>query len=121
MMERLAKKYLLPIHKVARIFFPRPLEKRLEKKNYPIGALGKTDPHIPKNGIFLSQNNTLHPMQIWDKFEENSVLIVPDDRSLMQFLPHKRETDLFLPNESTDTKKSDAWIEIVNRKPQRIV
>lgn len=120
MMERIAKKYLLPLHKVARIFFPRSLEKRLEKKWYPqiqhfFQNTGR------KDGIFLSQNTILQPKQLWDSFSEKSILIVPDDRSLMQFVPHKTENDLFLWNESTDIKKSDAWIDIMLGKYSRIV
>lgn len=36
MIERISERYMIPIHRVLGIFLPRPVLKRLEKKNYEV-------------------------------------------------------------------------------------
>jgi hypothetical protein len=49
------------------------------------------------------------------------VIIAPDDFTLFAYESEFSSPDtLFLPNESTDTKRAQAWIDIVNGKYTRI-
>lgn len=120
-LERIAKKYFLPIHRVASFFLPIPTRKRLKKQSYSIHPHAPQTPHLP-SGIHIIQDDIVRTSHINALTQEKTVIIVPDDILLHQM--HSAYTDkdtLVLYHESSGVKKAQAWIDIVNGKYQRIV
>lgn len=121
LIERIAQKYLLPIHRVASFFLTTPTQKRLKKQQYPIATYTQSISG-DKGGIFLVQDNIVRPSHIHTLATKKSVIIVPDDIFLYQIQDTLKSSEtLILTQEETETKKAQAWIDIANGKYQRIV
>jgi hypothetical protein len=120
----LADRYFLLIHKAISLFLPSPLLARLEKRNYVLET-----PHIearaPSSSVAIHHfiSHTFSPLDLSEHLTDGSVIIFASDMMLRVFM-HSVETDstiLILPSYATTTKKSQAWIDIYERKYRIIV
>lgn len=126
--ERLAIKYILPIHKALAIFLNEPTLRRLQKYNFPLEKLEKIEENILKNEIFISKNEIISPQLLVPFLKKNLVIIVPDDILLARFKTFfQKNPGIFgekialFPNEMTDTKRAQAFIDIYNKKSEIII
>ncbi len=111
----LSMRYMIPIHRVLWMFLTRPILTRLEKKNYeqlqdaPMLYwdvwLGKL--HITRNSIVTA--GLVDTYIDWP-----TVVILPDDFSMMPYRSHYHDRDdiLFVSNGMTDVRRAQAWIDI---------
>ncbi len=113
MTEHLALRYFLPIHKVLAFFLPAPLLSRLDKKNYILSVReeiwGWASGNIHEIHHYIDRICT--PKDLSDMLEPWTVVILPDDFFLFSFESCFPEKTLIVPQESTPTKKSQAWID----------
>lgn len=129
MICRIAMKYILPIHKVLQIFLSEPTLRRLEKYNFPIENFSEKMRKTPKNfDIFLTRNDIITPEKILPFFIPSLVIILPDDILLQRFENFLKNSEniwkekiSFYPAEMTDTKRSQAFIDILNKKSEIII
>jgi hypothetical protein len=126
--ERLAMKYILPIHKALAIFLNEPTLRRLQKYNFPLEKLEKIEENILKNEIFISKNEIISPQLLVPFLKKNLVIIVPDDILLTRFENFfQKNPGIFgekigwYPSEMTDTKRAQAFIDIYNKKSEIII
>jgi primosomal protein N' len=113
--ESISHKQLIHIHKVASLFFPRPLQKRIEnyaKKGTPI-LTGTSSGITVKEKIvptlhFVKTPELLFP-QIESLKKDKTIFIVPSDR----FLPIEENENIgVLKSEATDAYKTKFWIRL---------
>lgn len=126
--ERLAMKYILPIHKALAIFLNEPTLRRLQKYNFPLEPSEKNQKNISKNEIFISKNEIISPELLMPFFKKNLVVVVPDDILLARFENFFQKNPGILsekigwyPSEMTDTKRAQAFIDIYNKKSEIII
>lgn len=126
--ERLAMKYILPIHKALAIFVNEPTLRRLQKYNFPLEPSDKVQKNISKNEIFISKNEIISPQLLVPFLKKNLVIIVPDDILLARFENFFQKNPGILsekigwyPSEMTDTKRAQAFIDIYNKKSEIII
>ncbi|MBP9779152.1 hypothetical protein KBD33_00845 [Candidatus Gracilibacteria bacterium] len=120
----LARRYMIPIHRVLGFFLTQPILKRLEKYGYDIlSETTQTSQHtIPrkKELVFFSEttitSDILHPY-----LGEKTIIICPDDFSLENYRKDfENEHTFFYSTDLTDTRKAKAWIDIRNGKYTQI-
>lgn len=122
MIIEISKRYMIPIHRVLAIFLTRPILARLERKSYaqlePAITRSLT-PRIQKstNSIHIVQDYIVTPrlVEIYTK-KWPTIVILPDDYAMIAYREmHADKQDiLFVPNEMTDTRRAQAWIDIAN-------
>jgi primosomal protein N' len=86
MIEAIAHRYFLPIHKVASMFLPAPLLSRLDKKNYLLES--------PLKEEFSKKNITIHHFidsifstRSLEKYlKPGTIILLPDDIFLSIFI-----------------------------------
>jgi primosomal protein N' len=119
---KIAKKYMIPIHRILGIFLPRPVLSRLEKKNYEQLIVIPEKPGVsqkqeaPNNGLHIVSDSIVTPDLVERYINWSTVIILPDDFAM---IPYEKvfwddKNILFLKNDMTDTKKAQAWIDIRN-------
>ncbi len=126
MIYAISQKYMLPIHRVLAFFLPNPVIKRLEKYGYDIlldwkGKDSTLGWKMIKHELHFFSGESINKENIEKYIVPQSVIICPDDfflESLREKYAH--ENVLFLPQESTDTQKAKAWIDISNGKYSQI-
>lgn len=120
LIESLAKRYMLPIHRVLGFFLTRPVISRLERTNF--GTLEKVlwkekEPSKEPSNIFFFHNSIINAKILNKYVGKKTIVICPDDFSLTQYRKvFENEATLFLPNDATDARRSKAWIDIRNGK-----
>lgn len=118
-MLELARLYCIPVHRILSLFFPTPLRSRLDKRNYilEIPPLSATLT-CPIQQIHVFSERIFSPQDVEEYLTPESVFIFPDDMFLLQFTKGFRNRDdiLILPNDATDVKRSQAWIDIYEKK-----
>ena len=126
--ERLAMKYILPIHKALAIFLNEPTLRRLQKYNFPLEKLKKIEENILKNEIFISKNEIISPQLLVPFLKKNLVIVVPDDILLARFENFFQKNPeildkkiMFYPSEMTETKRAQAFVDIYNKKSEIII
>lgn len=131
----IAGRYSLPIHKALALFFPVPLQSRLDKKNYLLENILWENNHSenPKYQILNYLDTVFSPSNIGDFLIEDTVLIFPDDMFLSSFEDAidtnleklgQENTALTYAKfyaESTPTRRSQGWIDIYEKKYKIIV
>ncbi len=131
----IATRYSLPIHKALALFFPVPLQSRLDKKNYLLKnySADETITNSPQLRILNFVDTIFNPFNIGDFLKEDTVIIFPDDMFLSSFkdtidiyLEEMKGEDSSLTNmklyaESTPTRRSQGWIDIYEKKYKIIV
>jgi len=123
MIERIAQKYLLPIHRVAGFVLTRNILERLRKKDFPLMPTRITSTEVD-HGIFLAQDHIITAEDVLTHIGDDAswVIIVPDDIMLTQWqATWSTPETLFVFGEATDTRRAQAWIDIQNKKYPRIV
>lgn len=111
----IARRYMIPIHRVLGFFFTRPTLSRLEKSNF--GGLAEVShvSHDSNGRIIFLQNTIVTPTVLSEYISERTVIVCPDDISLFQYQKAFEDSSyFFLPNEATDAKRSKAWRDIRN-------
>ena len=122
MIERIAQKYLLPIHRVASFVLTQPILHRLRKQEFPLKHQDTPHKKNDQHGIFLAQDHIITPRDIIDHIGSSWVMIVPDDIFLTQWKQEWTDPDTyFIAGEATDTRRAQTWIDIYNKKYPRIV
>lgn len=123
MILRISAKYIITLHKILQIFLPSPLISRLEKyyfsENKKIREIPFEEKNTEKNlQFFLTKNEIITPEKLLPFLSQKIVIIFPDDILLSQFQKnfdenHKiREKIFYIFSDATDTRKSQAWIDI---------
>lgn len=123
LIERIALKYLLPIHRVCSIFLPIPLIRRLQKQQFPLIEHIPPSSHSP-NEIILFRDSPVTANHLASQLMAWVVIIVPDDIFLEQIRSQLESTHhslLFLPNDITDTRRAQSWIDIAQKKYDSII
>ena len=122
----LARRYMIPIHRVLGFFLTRPIIQRLEKYWYDTlieDASYQSEPSTPfwKNELVFF-GETIITAEILKKYlQEKTVIICPDDFSLENYRKDfENENTFFFSNDLTDTRKAKAWIDIRNGKYTQI-
>lgn len=118
----LSERYMIPIHRVAQWFFPRPVAVRLQKRWYPHGKTDLQKLKQSENALHISQKSIINH-SIIARFLKDipQVIIVPDDFTLLDLESHFASEDtLFVFQEMTDTRRAQAWIDIRAGKYKRI-
>jgi primosomal protein N' len=124
LIEKIAQKYMLPIHRVLQWFFPRPIELRLEKRGFdllpcPDEYPDKIEWDIGK--LLLLRDRIIDHIVIGKYLQNMQVIIAPDDFLLYSLEPYfSDDQTLFLTSDFSDTKRAKAWIDIANGKFVRI-
>lgn len=131
----IASRYSLPIHKALALFFPVPLQSRLDKKNYllEVDLWRKDALRHPTYQILNYLDTIFSPSHIGEFLREDTVLIFPDDMFLSSF---EDAIDVYIEKmkwenttltytklyaESTPTRRSQSWIDVYEKKYQIIV
>lgn len=117
--QEIAQKYMIPIHRVLGFFLPKSTVNRLEKKGYDTLHMGGWDTLYSrkKNILTVSLSSLVTPEIIWIFLEPSTVIICPDDFMIESLREKFTNSDtLFLPSDSTDTRKAQAWIDIFDGK-----
>ncbi len=125
MIEGIADRYFLLIHKVASMFLPAPLLTRLDKKNYILGDISwkdlqpkkiqekSTEIHHYIDSIFSAKDIAVY-------LKPKTVFIFPDDIFLSLFRADMPENTLeeigFIPTDLTPSRRVSAWIDSYNEK-----
>jgi hypothetical protein len=120
MIIELAKRYMLPIHRVLAIFVTRPILSRLEKKEY--NQLGKTptlqQPNTLRltNTLTLLQDGVVTPELVESTISDPTIVILPDGYAMMPYRMRYTDRDdiLFVHDDMTDVRRAQAWIDISN-------
>lgn len=117
--QHLAQLYCIPIHRMASLLFPTPLRSRLDKRNYLLEKPQDIS-HMTQSvrEILMFTESIFSPNDLDSYMEMGTVFIFPDDFFLLQFtkkVSHRKDI-LILPNDATDTKRSQAWIDIYEKK-----
>ena len=125
MIEEIADRYFLLIHKVASMFLPAPLLARLDKKNYilsdtPVKAQIKKEALPRKIEIHHYIDSIFRREDISAYMKPKTVFIFPDDILLALFSAkkeddHERDISL-IPTELTPARRVGAWIDTYNGK-----
>ena len=119
---KIAKKYMIPIHRILGIFLPRPVLSRLEKKNYeqlidiPKKLETSQKQEAPHHGLHIVSDSIVTPELVEQYISWPTIVILPDDFAM---IPYEKafwdnKNILFLKNDMTDIKKAQAWIDIRN-------
>lgn len=128
MILRISAKYIITLHKILQIFLPSPLISRLEKYYFSENKTIRKTPFENKKNteknlqIFLTKNDIITPEKILPFLHQKIVIIFPDDILLLQFQkkfdenPEIREKIFYIFSDATDTKRSQAWIDIFSGK-----
>ncbi len=124
MILSLARRYMLPLHRVLGFFLPRPVINRLEKYGYESLISEDTSemghPGAVKNLIFFS-NTSITPEVLTPYLTPKTIVICPDDFSLESYRSFfESDTTLFISSDTTDTRRAKAWIDIRNGKYEQI-
>ncbi len=132
----IAGRYSLPIHKALALFFPVPLQSRLDKKNYLLKnhSSNEENTNNPQLRILNFVDTIFNPSTNIENFlEEGAVFIFPDDMFLSSFedaidtnlekLGQENTTLTYSKfyAESTPTRRSQGWIDIYEKKYKIIV
>ena len=122
----ISTKYLIPIHRVLGFFLSKWVIKRLEKKSYEqINEEKISKPiHEDLKNTLIIIRNTIITWKILEKhIQEWTIIICPDDFTLYRLRNELwiRDDIFYTPNESTETKKAQWWIDIRNKKYKIIV
>ncbi len=128
MILRISLKYILTLHKALGIFLSEPILRRLQKYSFPLGE----NPKIFKNFLeknekqydfYISKNEIISPEKILPFFKKSLIIILPDDIVLSRFEKFFEKNSCewndaiaFYPNDMTDTKRAQAFIDIYNKK-----
>ncbi len=108
----ISQRYLIPIHRVLKIFLPTPLMTRLEKKNY-ILLSGEKGVHPEIQYSIIHAKNHPFSSDFLSKYSiTGSVLIFPDDYFLYSFLDHMPANMRYFASESSPVQKSKFWIDV---------
>lgn len=114
--SRVAKYYMLPIHRVLGFFLPRPVLRRLEKSNFSdLKNIPENKSQRQESCISFFQNTTITPEVLKPYLSPGTIVICPDDIALSVFeKAFQEDRHFFLPNEATDARRSKAWRDIRN-------
>ncbi len=114
----LARRYCIPIHRIASLFFPSALRTRLDKRNYILESPSLHASWEPRTEIHFFSDSIVAPTGIHEYLLPDSIFIFPDDFFLLQFAKAilYRDDILMIPNDATDTKRAQAWIDIYEKK-----
>jgi len=121
----ISAKYLIPIHRVLGFFLSKAVVKRLEKKNYEQIVLVEPRSQVLnlENSVTILKDSVI----TWDMLRRYlkpwTVVLCQDDLTLYRLEKELwlQTNTLFLPSESTETKKSQWWIDIQSKKYDIIV
>lgn len=118
MIHRIARHYMLPIHRVLGFFLPRPILRRLEKSNFSdLKDTFEKQKSEQESCISFFQNTVITPEVLRPYLSSWTMVICPDDIALSRFeKAFWEEGFFFLPNAATDARKSKAWRDIRNKK-----
>ena len=122
MISEMSKRYMIPIHRVLAIFLTRPILSRLERKNYAqiVPDTSRPTPQKtqkPTHSIQIVQDYIVTPILVETYTKKwPTIVILPDDYAMMPYreMHIDRRDILFVPNEMTDTRRAQAWIDITN-------
>lgn len=120
MILSLAKRYMLPIHRVLQIWLNRPIMSRLEKKQYSqleqISTLKQSHNQIFKHNLTLLQDGIVTPELIESVMSDKTIVILPDGYAMMPYRMRYNDRDdiLFVHEDMTDVRRAQAWIDISN-------
>lgn len=119
----IAKKYMLPIHRVLSFFITRPILQRLIKYNFPLENNSRVDTIAKgrQSSLTFFSDNIVTDEILREYMRPWTLVICPDDFSLESYRKSfESENTLFVPGDATDTKKAKAWIDIRNGKYEQI-
>lgn len=121
----ISAKYLIPIHRVLGFFLSKAVVKRLEKKNYEQLILQPSrHPGIQASSQLTILKDSIITGEILPPYmTEWTIILCPDDFTLYRLQRElgDREDILYIPNESTETRKAQSWIDIYSKKYNIIV
>ncbi len=121
----ISAKYLIPIHRVLWFFLSKWVMRRLGKKNFEqLTAQSYYDSTTsPSRHITILRDSIITGDILSRHITGDTVVICPDDIMLYRLQQELSEWPdiLYLPSESTETKKAQAWIDIRNKKYSIIV
>lgn len=120
----ISMKYLIPIHRVLGFFVSKWVLKRLEKKNFDqLDSQPSNHPTTsPSNHLTILKDSIITGDILKGFLTPGTIVVCPDDFTLYRLQRELADMDIFfLPSESTDTKKAQSWIDIRNKKYDRIV
>jgi 3'DNA-binding domain (3'BD) len=120
MIENIANRYFLPIHKVASMFLPSPLLSRLDKKNYLLESLPKKEYSEKRTILHHYIQSIFSPESLEKYLKPGSVFIFPDDILLSIFIDSLdaplKEIIWGYPGNLTPAKRVRAWCDIYSKK-----
>lgn len=121
----ISAKYFIPIHRILWFFLPKSVIKRIAKKNFEQLNWDRQNTIIQnqKNTITILKDSIIDGKLLERYFTGKTIILCPDDFTVYRLEKEigKRTDILYIPNESTDTKKSQWWIDIYNQKYNIIV
>lgn len=124
MIASLSHRYMIPPHKVLRMFLPTSLMSRLDKRGYVL------DIPATKERTVQTSNNTIlyfRDTSITDSFFSDilttwsSAIVFPDDYFLLSHTDTCSSQCTLLLSESTPVQKNRCWIEATEWKIERFV
>ncbi len=107
----ISQRYLIPIHRVLKMFLPTPLMKRLEKKNYILKSSEDSIVRDRQYSIIHAKNHVFSEKSLLPYCIPGNVLIFPDDYFLYTFLDTMPEGMRYSASESSPVQKSKFWID----------
>lgn len=111
MIFALCQRYLIPLHRILKMFLPAPLMTRLEKKNYIL----EQSPVFPisplEYRIDYSKERYFSRDSLSDYAEPWSILVFPDDFFLLGFSEKSEGNRAVYRSEATAIQKSKSWID----------
>ena len=128
MIIAIAKRYMLPVHRVLAIFLSRPILTRLERKEYeqlenPTPQSTNLPIYQSTNHIHIVQDNIVTPSLVATYTQSwPTVVILPDDYAMLPYRAYYQDRDdvLFVSSDMTDIRRAQAWIDIANGRFQII-
>ena len=125
MIMEISMRYLIPIHRVLGFFLSKTVIKRLLKKEFlQINEeVEKIQNELAVEEIVILKESIITGKILKNYIEEWTIILCPDDLSIYRIEEELSEFKniLYIPNESTETKKAQSWIDIKNKKYDIIV
>lgn len=121
----ISMRYLIPIHRVLGFFLSKTVIKRLLKKEFlQIDTGNETAQNQWTVEEIVIFKESIITGKILEKYIEKwTIILCPDDLSIYRIQEElsKFTNILYIPNESSETKKAQSWIDIKNKKYDIIV